>query len=233
MSTAVCALAIFASGNRSGWLGCVVIAAMLLKEKKLYGMLLVGMVAAVLVYIMMHFEMTAVFQNRWKQTFVQRNESDDLAGHILKACFMIGLEYPLAGVSVSKLNYAIGAKVRAIHSGVNAIESHNVLAHVWASCGVICFCSLVYVGWTMWNLREPEQARSAPTGRIRPAPPAAQNDGSAMDHARFVYQPYHLQSRVLDGFGAGDRLLCPPGRRPKTGRSVAGAAGPVGMALQH
>ncbi len=99
LTVSTCAMAIFLSGNRSGWLGCVVIAGMLLKEKKLYGLLLVGMVAAAVVYIMMALEMTGAFEQRWKQTFVERNVSDEMRGHIILACIQIGFEYPLAGVS--------------------------------------------------------------------------------------------------------------------------------------
>jgi O-Antigen ligase len=162
ITTGACALAIFLSGNRSGYLGCVVIAAMLLRERRLYGMLLVGMVAAMLLYVMMHFEMTSVFEHRWKQTFVEKNESDILRGHILKACFQIGLEYPLAGVSATRLPFVIGMRVGAEHAGFNVIESHNIFAHIWASSGLICFSALWYIAWAMWFLPAPRDKEDKP-----------------------------------------------------------------------
>jgi hypothetical protein len=150
-----CALAIFLSGNRSGYVGCVVIGALLLKEKKLYGFLLVGLLAAGVVYLMMSFHLTDVFQRRWNQTFVEKNASDELRGQILLTCFKIGLDYPIAGVSANKLPIHIGAVVGGQFAGINAIESHNVFAHVWASAGVICFASLCYIGWVLCFMSPP------------------------------------------------------------------------------
>ena len=132
-----CVLSIFLSGNRSGYVGCVVIGAMLLREKKLYGLLLVGMMAAGLVYLMMSLQKTGVFQERWDQTFVKKNESDELRGSILLACLRIGLENPVTGVSANKLPLAIGSIVGAKYAGMQNIESHNVFAHTWA--GPACF----------------------------------------------------------------------------------------------
>jgi len=157
-----CALAIFLSGNRSGYVGCVVIGAMLLKEKKLYGFLLVGLLAAGVVYLMMSLQKTDVFQERWNQTFVKKNESDELRGHIIFACFQIGLENPICGVSASKLPNYIGAIVGAQHAGMNFIESHNVFAHIWAGSGVLCFTALGYVAWTFWFMPTPPNKADTP-----------------------------------------------------------------------
>jgi hypothetical protein len=150
-----CTLAIFLSGNRSGYIGCVIIAAMLLKEKRLYGLLLVGMIAAAVVYIMISLEMTSVFQDRWNKTFVEKNASDEQRAEILLACFKIGLQYPITGVSTAKLPTEIGSYVGMKWLALNLIESHNVFAHVWAGAGMICFASLCYVGWTFWYLPPP------------------------------------------------------------------------------
>ncbi|HTU24667.1 MAG TPA: O-antigen ligase family protein [Pirellulales bacterium] len=150
-----CVLAIFLSGNRSGYLGCVVIGAMLLKEKKLYGMLLVGMMAAGLVYAMMSLQKTDVFQHRWNQTFHEKNESDELRGHIILACIRIGFEYPITGVGANMLPTTIGSFVGGQHAGMQNIESHNVFAHIWGSAGILCFCSLVYVAWVLWFMTPP------------------------------------------------------------------------------
>jgi len=157
-----CALAIFLSGNRSGYLGCVVIGAMVLKEKKLYGLLLVALMAAGVVYLMMSLQKTDVFQERWNQTFVKKNESDELRGHILLACFKIGLEYPITGVSANKLPTHIGAIVGGEHAGMNVIESHNVFAHIWAGSGILCFAGLCYVAWTLWFMPPPRNKADLP-----------------------------------------------------------------------
>jgi hypothetical protein len=161
-SIGACALAIFLSGNRSGYVGCVIIGAMLLKEKKLYGFLLVGIVAAGVVYLMMSFQLTDVFQRRWNQTFVEKNESDELRGHILLTCFKIGLDYPIAGVSANKLPNHIGAVVGGMHAGINVIESHNVFAHTWASAGVFCFSALCFIGWSLWFMPPPPNKADLP-----------------------------------------------------------------------
>ncbi|HEX4143239.1 MAG TPA: O-antigen ligase family protein [Pirellulales bacterium] len=155
LSIGACVLAIFLSANRSGWLGCVIIGAMLLKEKKLYGFLLVGVLAAGVVYLMMSLHLTDVFERRWNQTFVVKNDSDEERGEIVKACLKIGLENPIAGVGANKLAAAIGAIVGAKYAGLNAIESHNVFAHVWGASGIFCFMSLGYVMWSLCYMPTP------------------------------------------------------------------------------
>lgn len=193
ITVSTCALAIFLSGNRSGYLGCVIIAGMLLKEKKLYGLLLVGMVAAALVYIMMVFEMTGVFEQRWKQTFVERNVSDEMRGHIIMACIELGFEYPLAGVSC--------AAAADGHRFENQFDTqwfrHDRIAQCFRPhLGVVRHDLFCFAGVHRLDDVDParcqKQAGSAAATRVPAGPPAAQNDGSVVDDAGSVYQQYPL-----------------------------------------
>jgi hypothetical protein len=157
-----CCLAIFLSGNRSGYVGCVLVGAMLLKEKKLYGMMLVGALAACIVYVMISFHMTDIFARRIDQTFVVKNKSDEMRSDILRACLKIGLEYPITGVSAGKLPIAIGNEIGAAHAGYNMIQAHNVFAHIWAGAGMLCFFTLGFVAWALFFMPKPQNRHDAP-----------------------------------------------------------------------
>ena len=56
--------------------------------------------------------------------------------------FRSACEYPITGVSATKLPLAIGTYTGTKHAVLNMIESHNVFAHVWAGAGVVCFSAL-------------------------------------------------------------------------------------------
>ncbi|HEX3725632.1 MAG TPA: hypothetical protein VHV08_05290, partial [Pirellulales bacterium] len=68
-------LAIFMSANRSGYLGAALIGLMLFWDRRGKGLLLVGILAAAVAFLMVHFKATEVFDRRMKQT-IGKNESD-------------------------------------------------------------------------------------------------------------------------------------------------------------
>lgn len=149
----VCAVpalaAIFMSGNRSGYLGAVLVGLMLFWNRRGKGLLLVGAVAGIVAYGIIQYGSTKVLDERVRQTFTG-NESDYYRRDILMACWEITMENALIGVSPQKLPFEIGRRTSNLyHYGY--VESHNVFAHVSAGSGLICLVVLMAVGYTMWT----------------------------------------------------------------------------------
>ena len=142
--------AIFMSGNRSGYLGAVVVGLMLFWNRRGRGLLLVGAIAGAVAMFLVQFGHTSVLDQRIKQT-MEGNKSDEHRLAILAACLQIGLENPIIGVSPQVLPFELGRRTSVLHH-LNVIEAHNIFAHVFAASGLICFAALLSVGWTMWNL---------------------------------------------------------------------------------
>ncbi|MBI3837576.1 MAG: O-antigen ligase family protein [Planctomycetia bacterium] len=148
-STLPTLLAIFMSGNRSGYLGAVVVGLMLFKDRRGRGLILVAAITGAVAFLILQFGNTAVLDQRIKQT-MEGNKSDEHRRDILFACLDIGLENPLIGVSPQVLPFEIGRRTSVKHS-LGLIEAHNIFAHVFAGSGVICFFALIAVGWAMWS----------------------------------------------------------------------------------
>ncbi len=137
---------IFLGGNRSGYLGAVVVAVMLFWDRRGRGTVLVGIVALALVFLISKYGDTRIFDERMRQT-VEGTKSDDLRIRLFTGSLQIALENPIIGVSpqdfTARLATSLGFRGARI-------ESHNVVAHVMGSSGFFCLLALGFVGWAMW-----------------------------------------------------------------------------------
>jgi hypothetical protein len=140
---------IFLSGNRSGYLGAVIVAGMLFWDQKGKGLLLGGALAIAVAAVLIVSGRTEVFDRRMEQT-VDGNKSDDLRIEIIQSCIELMMENPVIGVSPQKLHAEIARKVQSINRA--QIDSHNVFAHVGAASGIFCFASLMALGWALWTV---------------------------------------------------------------------------------
>jgi O-antigen ligase len=140
--------AIFMGGNRSGYVGAVLVGLMIFWDQRGRGMILVGAVALVVAVLIVQFGDTEVLDRRINQT-IEGNKSDDLRVAIIQACAEIALENPLIGVSPQQLPFEIARKVES--SNWNQLDSHNVFGHIAAGSGLICFTALIAAGWAMWT----------------------------------------------------------------------------------
>ncbi len=140
--------AIFMSLNRSGYLGAVLIGGMLFWDRRGKGLLVVGLVAALVFIYVTQFGSTAVFDARMKQT-AEGVESDQHRLGILATCWELGLDNPVMGVSPQQLPFEIGRRGNVM-AGLNYVDSHNVFAHLFAGSGVFCLLALGAVAWTLW-----------------------------------------------------------------------------------
>jgi O-antigen ligase len=160
----VAAVSILTSGNRSGWLGVVVVGVLLVKDRKMGGALLVLVLAAAASYWITNFGDTRVAEQRIKDTEKGRT-SDNLRLWLFRTSFAIALENPLVGVSPQQLPFELGRRVTT-STRFNFVDPHNVFGHVVGGSGLICFAALLYTGWAMWKWPLPKTARKEPTGRM-------------------------------------------------------------------
>jgi O-antigen ligase len=143
---------IFMGGNRSGYLGAVLVGLMLFWDQRGKGLVLVGGIAAIVAAGILQYGTTVVLNERLKQT-VEGNRSDNVRRDIIIACVEIAWENPIIGVGPQMLPYEIAR--HAPRYNANVIESHNVFAHVMGGSGLICFSAMIAVGWTLctWKPR--------------------------------------------------------------------------------
>jgi hypothetical protein len=141
---------IFMGGNRSGYLGAVIVAAMLFWDQRGKGLLLIGGIVAVVAVGIAEYGSTKILNERLKQT-VEGNRSDNIRRDILIACAQIALENPIIGVGPQKLPLEIAGRLP--YATVGYVEAHNVFAHVMAGSGLICFGAMLTVGWTLCTWR--------------------------------------------------------------------------------
>ncbi len=148
-------LAIFMSGNRSGYLGAVIVGLLLIRERKFIGILLVGLVIVGASYYLRNYGSTEILERRLNQT-VEGTSSDTLRLDLFRACVQIGLENPIAGVSPGGLGNEIGRHLGAPNG------PHNVFGFVIGSNGLVCFAALLMLGWALWTWR---YAQRVPSGK--------------------------------------------------------------------
>jgi hypothetical protein len=146
-------VAIFMSGNRSGYLGALLIGLMLFRDRRLKGLLLVAAVAGGVAFWIVEYGSTKVLDEKLKQT-VEGYGGDVVRKKILYACLEIGMDNPVIGVSPQQLPFEIGRRVTG-EFDVQYLDPHNAFAHLFAACGVLSLLALFAVGWSMcfWKPR--------------------------------------------------------------------------------
>jgi hypothetical protein len=159
--------AIFMSGNRSGYLGAVVIGGMLFWNRRGRGMVFVAAIAATVAFGIMQFGTTEVLDQRLKQT-MEGNKSDDYRLEIFLSSLQVGLENPIIGVSPQQLPYELGRRTSLRH-GHGFIDPHNVYGHLLGGSGMICFAAFVTLGVLLWQWKPRDGHRLAKTEPLRDA----------------------------------------------------------------
>jgi O-antigen ligase len=151
-SSLIVLVTIFASGNRSGWLGgAVIIALLLFKIRNLRAVLFVVFLIGGIAYLMMNYTNTEVAKRRVEQT-ESGTKSDQLRIALVRESVRIALENPLVGVSPQRLNFELGRSLSNRFQS-NWIDPHNVFAYIMAGSGLICFSALIYTGWALSNFK--------------------------------------------------------------------------------
>lgn len=140
--------AIFMSGNRSGYLGALVVGLMLFWDRRGKGLLLVGFISAAVAFWIVQYGSTKVLDEKVNET-VKGYEGDRVRKDILWTCLDIGMENPIIGISPQVLPFEIGRRLSLRHN-YQVIEAHNIFAHLFGASGVLCLGALFAVGWTMY-----------------------------------------------------------------------------------
>jgi O-antigen ligase len=145
--TTVSTLAIFMSGNRSGWLGCIVIAALLLKGRRAKSALFVAVFVAVVAGLIFGMGRTDVVTSKLQQ-MEKGKDRDFVRVDIFLTCIELGLTNPVAGVSPQELPILVGRRLQLQYK-LDYIQAHNVIGQIIGGSGLICFAAFLYIGWSL------------------------------------------------------------------------------------
>ncbi len=161
----LCTLAIsfvmLKGANRSGYLGLAVVllelaiyslrGSRLSKFAKARTIVRIGIVAALAVGLLIYFKATEAFERRFEQTVTDDNGSDTLRINLFVQSFKIGLANPVLGIGPQLVPFELARRMPEY--GGTMIDTHNVIAHIFAGSGLICFGALIAGGITLWYWR--------------------------------------------------------------------------------
>jgi hypothetical protein len=160
ISVTTSAVAIAVNLNRSGWLGLVLIASMMLRMRSWRAKFWLAAVTALATVAVAQLADFDLLEERVERTIDNTNH-DDFRVVLFLHAIDIGLENPLLGISPQMLQMELARRC-GMEEGY--LDAHNVFAHVVGGSGLICLALLISVGWLLW--RRP----------ILPGPPAALAD---------------------------------------------------------
>jgi hypothetical protein len=116
-----------------------------------FAWILVGAATSAVIGILVWRQATEAFERRFEQT-VEGTQSDRLRGDIMLTSFQIGLENPVAGVSPQQLFFEIGRRLYSKYHD-EAIDPHNVFAHLIGGTGFPCTIALFVTFAMLWFWR--------------------------------------------------------------------------------
>jgi hypothetical protein len=147
-------IAIFASGNRSGWIGVFFIGGVILaRGRSVKSVLLICVLIAGTYYALTKYVGTETVERRIDQTSLD-NESDETRYELIPIAFQIALDNPIFGTSPQDLPYELGRRLPDEAVLVNEtllLDPHNVAAFILAGSGFPCFFALLFLGWALWQ----------------------------------------------------------------------------------
>jgi O-antigen ligase len=154
-ATAIVA-AVFSSGNRSGWLGVVLIGVLLVTSgRRTTTAVVVGFLVLGNYFLITQYLKPEVIERRITET-QQGNVSDSTRKDLFFTAFDIATENPMLGMSPQKLPYELARRLRVPGE---AIDPHNTFGHIMGGSGFITLAALVMVGFCMWY--RPSRGRKA------------------------------------------------------------------------
>lgn len=155
LSIFVTATMILLSGNRSGWLGVAVVGVLLIKDRKVAGLLSVMVIGAAIAYYITTYGDTTAAETKIART-QQGRTADNLRIRLIRACIEIGIQNPIIGVSPQGLPLELGRRIG--EAGLDIVDSHNAFGHIIAGSGLICFAAMLFIGYSMWFFPIPNWA---------------------------------------------------------------------------
>lgn len=148
----------FLSANRSGWLGVLIVGALLALTGKhrARAMLLIPLAGVVVVALFAQFDTRAFSDSIAYSTSERGVRGNDIRFELISSSLEIGVSSPLLGVSPQGLPYELGERLQ-LGGGV---YSHNVFAHIVGGTGLLS--TLALIGLTAWLWVRPQSCRVGP-----------------------------------------------------------------------
>ena len=171
---AACALvmtvAIFSSANRSGWLGAILIGAMMYgRGRSTRSLILVGVIAFSAYYAVDHYTGTGEVERRVAQT--EEGYSGDVVRlDVVSQSLIIGFENPFLGVSPAGLARELARRLpreaTVVHSlgDAKVLGAHNAILQIIGGSGIIAFGCFMYLAWQLWKRQRSSLALNPATG---------------------------------------------------------------------
>jgi O-antigen ligase len=196
VSALLITVAIFSSGNRSGWLGALLIGLMLFGlRRRLSTLLVVGALTLGTYGIITHYLRPEVVEQRVEQT-TKGNVSDNMRVELFKTAFEIAADNPVIGISPQLLP---GELARRLRTATVVIDPHNAFGLIAGGCGFITLAALAALGFTWWR-------RPAPLRRIDPTKERARQAHNLVRMMLALWMVRALFTREIfysPGFGIG------------------------------
>jgi len=144
-------IAIFSTGNRSGWLGAILILLMLYsKGRRLRAVIFVAALGLISYALLMKFSSIAALEHRVEQTLAGY-QSDRLRRVLFMTSLEVGLEFPLLGVTPQKLPYELARRLNAL---APEVDSHNTFGHIMGGSGIFTTLVFLWLGAMLWFRRK-------------------------------------------------------------------------------
>jgi len=154
-------IAIFSTGNRSGWLGALLIMLMLYsKGRRFRAIVFVGVLAAICYGMLLKFSSIAVLEHRVEQTLAGYH-SDRLRRVLVQKAIGVGLDYPILGVTPQKLPFELARRLNAL---APEVDSHNMVGHIMGGSGIPAVLVFLLMGALLWLRRR--GVRPPPEGQF-------------------------------------------------------------------
>lgn len=158
------AWAIFASGNRSGWIGVALIVVLLgMRSRGVQTRLVLGMLVIAGYFLVTRITGTEAIDHRVEQT-QQGYRGDESREELFRAAMDIGLENPILGVSPQGLQRELA---RRLHSMSPQLDPHNTFTHLFAGSGLVTLGAFFFLGWTICTRRPARRTQDlSPRARL-------------------------------------------------------------------
>jgi O-antigen ligase len=154
VAIATMSVSIFASTNRSGYLGVLLIVVMLASRgRRLRAIAGIALVAGLSYYVLDRYRSTDVFSMRVEQS-LEGYSSDPMRMQLVPESLKLGLDHPFFGMSPQWLPVHLRERIDV---EADYLDAHNVLGHLIGGCGFTTFLAFVGLLWSLW--RRPRHLR--------------------------------------------------------------------------
>lgn len=156
--TGVTTLAIFLTGNRSGWLGVVTIAVLVAaRGRSLRDVFIVVVMGFSIFYLLSTFFGTQVIDERLDRD-KKTKQSDTARSDLFWTSVHIGLENPFVGIGPQLVDDELGRRV-PLGGNTDPREAHNLQGYLFAGGGLPLAVAFVWLLVALW--RRPKEWSSA------------------------------------------------------------------------